>query len=117
MFNNSSETKSKAKYKSIYGEGFKILTPKQMIVLPKALLQVEVGNASENLLNKIRQITYSLYRAREIMKKVYNNIMNSVKLWNRIDTIFMNSRNSKIYDPHRLSLNLSDEIKLKRKDK
>ena len=116
MFNDSSETKSKAKYKSIYGEGFKILTRKQMIVLPKALLQVEVGNASENLLNKIRQITYSLYRAREIMKKVYN-IMNSIKLGNRIDTIFMNSRNSKIYDPHRLSLNLSDEIKLKRKDK
>ena len=36
---------------------------------------------------------------------------------NRIDTIFMNSRNSKIYDPYRRSLNLSDEIKLKRKDK
>ena len=30
--------------------------------LPIALAQVEAGNTSENLLNKIRQIVYSLYR-------------------------------------------------------
>ena len=30
--------------------------------------------------NEIRQIICSLYRAREITKKVYNNIMNSIKL-------------------------------------
>ena len=29
------------------------------------------GNTSEKLLNKIRQIIYSLYRAKEITKKVY----------------------------------------------
>ena len=34
-----------------------------------------------------------------------------------MDTIFMNSENSKTYDPHRLLLNLSDEINLKRSDK
>ena len=28
--------------------------------------------------------------------------MNSIKLLNRMDTIFMNSRNSKIFNPHRL---------------
>ena len=39
------------------------------------LVQVKVGNASENLLNEIREIIYSLYRAKEITKKVYNNIM------------------------------------------
>ena len=38
------------------------------------------GNTSENLLNKIRQTMYSSYRAKEITKKVYNNIMNSTKL-------------------------------------
>ena len=59
----------------------KALTPKQMLQrLPIALTQVEVGNTPENLLNGIRQIIYSLYRAKEIKKKVYNNIMNSIKL-------------------------------------
>ena len=48
--------------------------------LPIVLAQVKVGNTSENLLNEIRQIIYSLYRAKEITKKVYNNIMNSIKL-------------------------------------
>ena len=43
--------------------------------------------------------------------------MNSIKLYNKIDTIFMNSRNSKSSDPHRLLLNLSDKINLERKDK
>ena len=46
--------------------------------LPIALAQVNAGNTSENLLNKIRQIMYSLYQAKEITKKLYNNIMNSV---------------------------------------
>ena len=32
-------------------------------------------------------------------------------------TIFMNSRNSKTSDPHKLLLSLSDEIDLKRSDK
>ena len=59
----------------------KILTPKQMLQrLPIAVAQVKAGSASENLLNEIRQIINSLYRAKEITKKVYNNIMNSIKL-------------------------------------
>ena len=33
-----------------------------------------------------------------------------------MDTIFKNSENSKTSDPHRLLLNLSDKIKLKRSD-
>ena len=43
----------------------KILTPNQMFqTLPIALAQVKVGNTFENLLNEIRQIMYSLYRAK-----------------------------------------------------
>ena len=62
-------------------KGQKILTPKQMLQrVPIALGQVKVDSTSENLLNKIRQIIYSLYRAKEITKKVYNNIVNSIKL-------------------------------------
>ena len=34
-----------------------------------------------------------------------------------MDTIFMNSKNSKASDPHRLLLNLTDKIDLKRKYK
>ena len=36
---------------------------------------------------------------------------------NRMDTIFMNSEKSKTSDPHRLLLNLSDKIYLKKSDK
>ena len=49
----------------------KMLSPKQMLQrLPIALAQVKAGNTSENLLNEIRQIIYSLYWAKEITKKV-----------------------------------------------
>ena len=43
--------------------------------------------------------------------------MYSIKLENRMDTMFKNSGDSKISDPHRLLLNLSDKINLKKKDK
>ena len=44
------------------GKGIKILTPKQMLQrLPIVLVQVKAGNTSENVLNEIRQIIYSLY--------------------------------------------------------
>ena len=34
-----------------------------------------------------------------------------------MNTIFMNSKNSEMSDPHRLLLNLTDKIDLRRKDK
>ena len=46
--------------------------------LPIALAQVKASNNSENLLNEIRQIIYSLYQSKEITKKVYNNLMKSL---------------------------------------
>ena len=61
------------------GTGLKI--PNQMLKrLPIALAQVKAGNNSESLLIEIRQIVYSLYRSKEITKKVYNNIINSIKV-------------------------------------
>ena len=42
---------------------------------PIALAQVKVGNNSENLLNEIRQIVYSLYQSKKITRKVYNDLM------------------------------------------
>ena len=70
---------SEAKIKATKGTGLKILTPKQMLQrLPIALAQVKAGNNSENLLNEIRQIVYSLYQSKEITKKVYNNLIKSL---------------------------------------
>ena len=71
--------------KSQEGEGvneqLKILTPNQMLKrLQIVLAQVKAGNNSESFSNEIRQIVYSLYRSKEITKKVYNNIINSIKV-------------------------------------
>ena len=63
------------------GEGLKMLAPNQMLKrLPIALAQIKAGNNSESLLNEIRQILYSFYRSKEITKKLYNNIINSIKV-------------------------------------
>ena len=63
------------------GKGLKILTPNQMLKrLPIVLAKVKAGNNSESLLNEIRKIVYSFYRSKEITKKVYNNIINSIKV-------------------------------------
>ena len=47
--------------------------------LPIGLVQIKADNNSESLLNEIRQIVYSLYQSEEITKKVYNNIIKSIK--------------------------------------
>ena len=67
--------------KSTTGTELKILTPKQLLQrLPIALAQVKAGNNSESLLNKTKQIVYSLYQSKEITKKVYNNIIKSIQI-------------------------------------
>ena len=87
----------------MHGDGLEILTPKQMLQrLPIALAQVKAGNTFENLSNEIRQIMYYLYWEKEATK---------------MDTIFMNSMNSKTSDPYRLLFSLSDKINLKMSDK
>ena len=74
-----SDANYRAKQNKTEGTGLKILTPKQMLqILPIALAQVKASNNSENLLNEIRQIIYSLYQSKEITKKVYNNLMKSL---------------------------------------
>ena len=77
LLNDNAKIASEAIYKS-KGEGLKILTPKQMLHrLLKALGKVKAGNNSERLLNKIKQIVYSLYQSKKISKKVYNNLIKS----------------------------------------
>ena len=59
-----------AKYKAKCGSGLKILTSRQTIQrLLIALAQVKAIDTSENLLNEIRQIIYSLYQEKKLLKK------------------------------------------------
>ena len=63
------------------GNGIKISTPKHMFQrLPMVLAHLKAGTTCEKLLNEIKQIIYSLYPAKQITRKVYNNIMNSIKV-------------------------------------
>ena len=72
---------SKNIYKSKQGTVLKILTPKKMLQrLPMVLAQIKADNNSESLSNQIRQIIYSLYQSEEITKKVYNDIINAIKV-------------------------------------
>ena len=51
--------------------------------LPIAFAQIKASKAdstSENLIIEIQQIIYSLYQVTEITKKLYENIMNSIKV-------------------------------------
>ena len=60
-----SDANCNAKQNETKGKGLKTLTHKQMLQkLPIALAQVKAGNNSENLLNEIRQIIYSLYQSK-----------------------------------------------------
>ena len=71
-----------AKRKATERKGLKILTHKQMHQrLPIALAQIKAANNSESLLNEIRQVVYSLYQSKEITKKVYKNIIKSIKVY------------------------------------
>ena len=73
----ASESRRQAKR----GTGLKILTTKQMLQrLPIALAQVKATINSESLLIEIKQIVYSLYQSKEITKKVYNNMIKSIKV-------------------------------------
>ena len=85
FFDNCSLIISDAKYKTIHGEEIKNIkikkNPEQMPQrLPAGLVQVTTGTTSKYLLNEIRQIIYSFYRAKETTKKVNSNIMNSIKV-------------------------------------
>ena len=42
--------------------------------------QIKADNDSQSLLTEIRQIVYFLYQSKKIIKKVYNNILKSVKV-------------------------------------
>ena len=57
-------------------QGLKILTPNQMLGrLPIALAQLNARHNSEKLKNKIRQLLYSLYRSKKLIKQIYKSLI------------------------------------------
>ena len=97
--------------------------------LPISLAQIQAGNNSNKLKNEIRQLLHSLYRSKNMTKQVYNNLIKPIWIKNiiiiiiiivtvkgihyKMDTIFMNTENSKTNEPHRFKLGLADKLKLK----
>ena len=61
------------------GQGLKILTPNQILSrLPISLTQLKTGYNSEKRKNEIRQLLYSLYRSKKLLKQLYNNLINAI---------------------------------------
>ena len=61
------------------GQGFKIVTPEQILSrLPISLAQLKAGNNSQKLKNEIRQLLYSVYRSKKLSKTIYDNLINAI---------------------------------------
>ena len=66
LYNDFANIISEIIYKTKQETELNILIPKKLLQrLPVALAQVKAGNSSENLLNKINQIIYSLYPSKK----------------------------------------------------
>ena len=46
--------------------------------LPITIAQLKAGNNSQKLINKIRQVLYSLYRSQKLTKTIYNHLFNTI---------------------------------------
>ena len=75
--------------------------------LPILLAQIQAGNNSKKIKNEIRQILYSLYRSKVLTKTVHNNLIKSIHVESlmfttfiKMETFFMNTKNSKTSEPH-----------------
>ena len=60
-------------------QGLKVFTPEQLLSrLPISLAQLKAGNNSQKLKNKIRYLSYSLYRSKKLSKTIYYNLINAI---------------------------------------
>ena len=88
--------------------------------LPILLAQIQTGNNSKSLKNELRQILYSLYRSKVLIKTVYNNLIKSIRALRyiyKMETLFMNSKNSKTNEPNRFKYDLIDKLDLRNPNK
>ena len=49
--------------------------------LPITLVQLKEGNNSQKLIDKIRQLLYSLYHSKKLTKTIYNHLINIIQKW------------------------------------
>ena len=97
------------------GQGLKMLTPNHMFSrLTISLAKLKAGNNSEKLKNEIRQLLNLLHWSKKLSKTIYYNLINSIS---KMETIFMNTENSKTNEPHKFRLTLADKLNLKDPDK
>ena len=82
--------------------------------LPISLAQIKAGNNSEKLKNEIGQLLYSLYRSKQLKEQLYKSLVDIIC---NMETIFMNTENSKTSEPHRFKLDLTDKLNLKNPNK
>ena len=82
--------------------------------LPILLAQVQAGNNSRELKNEIRQLLYSLYRSKKISKTVYKKLNRG---YLKMETIFMNTANSKTKHSNKFVYNFTDTLNLKNPNK
>ena len=75
--------------------------------LPIFLAQIKAGNNSEKLKNEIGQLLYSLYRSKQLTEQLYKSLVDIIY---NMETIFMNTENSKTSEPHRFKLGLTDKL-------
>ena len=61
------------------GQGLKILTQGQTLSrLPITLAHLKAINNSEKLKNEIRQLFYSLYRSKKLIKQLYKSLIDII---------------------------------------
>ena len=90
---DSKQDFSDSEFSDTRESGLKILTPNQMLSrLPIYLVQLKAGNNSEKLKNEIRQLLYSLYISKKLTKQIYKSL---IDIMEKMETIFMNTENSK----------------------
>ena len=83
LYDDYSTIASEAKRKTIHEEGIEVLTTKQMLQrLPIALAEVNAGNTSEKLLNKIRKTIHSSFF---VLSK--GNYQKTIQQYNEFNTI------------------------------
>ena len=82
--------------------------------LPITLAQLKAGNNSEKLKNEIRQLLYFLYRSKKLTKQLCKRFG---RHYLKMETIFMNTENSKTNEAHRFKLDLTDKRNLKNPNK
>ena len=88
--------------------------------LPILLAQIQAGNNSKSLKNELRQILYSLYRSKVLTRTVYNNLIKAIRAYHylyKMETFFMNTRNSKTNEPNRFKYDLIDKLDFKNPNK